>query len=675
MPRGFGSALSFGVAVGLIGVGASLVPFVMHLEENAGLDWMFGLRGRRAPPPEVVIVAMDRNSASALGISDEPGRWPRSLHARLIGALKTAGAGAIVFDLFFDQPGPPEVDREFADAIRAAGNVVLGARLRKDVLATPSAPSARAPDAFSLRLIPPVEPIASSALAIAPFPLPVVPMKVSQVWLMQPGSGDRPTLPFAGVEALARSTHDQRPRDRLARWREQGSSLFLNFYGPARTVTTLPYDRMLSGTPPPDLRGKIVFVGYSARTQAEQRDAFRTVYTEENGLNVSGVEIAATAAGNLLESRPLRPLPLPPGLALMAVWGLALGVACRLLFGAVGSTVAVLAAAGYVAIAAFAFRTLDLWMPVIVPVFLQAPLAAFGALFLQFRQVRAQGERIRAALGHYVPPMQADRLAREGVEAGGAEIVYGTCMATDAAQYSLMSETLAPDELGRLMNSYYKLLFAEVERQGGFVSDVVGDAMMAIWASARPEQELRGQALKAAHNMLAEIARCAAAGERHALPTRIGLHSGEIRLGNIGAGQHLEYRAVGDIVNTASRIEGLNKQLGTRILASVETLQDLDGFRTRELGAFIFAGKSAPVTVHEMLGLAGVSAEPTEATLAEALALFRAERWQEAARLFRSCYGSAACDGPAHFYAGLCDEVLRSGRSCLENGAVRLSGK
>lgn len=676
MSRGIRSALFLGVTVGLVGAGASLTPFIMRVEEDAGLDWMFGLRGPRAPPPAVVVVAMDRSSARALGVPDEASRWPRTLHARLVRALKAAGAGAIVFDMFFDEVGPSDADQELAAAIRDAGNVVLSARLRKDTLTSSAIRSAKAPDAFSIRVISPVEPIASSAFAIAPFPLPVVPMKVDQVWLTQPDSTDRLTLPFAAVEALAHSTGDTDLHDRLARWRAKRRSVFLNYYGPPHTVTTLSYDRLLNAAEPPDLKGKIAFIGYSARTQAEQRDSFYTVYSQPDGMNLSGVEIAATAAGNLLESRPLRFLPMSAGVAIVAVWGLLLGVACRLLYGAIGSMVAAVAAAGYVVTAAYVFRTLDLWMPVMVPVFLQAPLAAFSALFLQFRQVRGQSERIRAALGRYIPRKQADRLAREGAEAGGgAEIVYGTCMATDAAQYSLMSETLAPDELGRLMNAYYEMLFAEVDRRGGHVSDVLGDAMMAIWASARPTDELRSQAALAAVDIVTAIERGRAAGKRHALPTRIGLHSGSIRIGEVGAGQHFEFRAVGDIVNTASRIEGLNKRLGTHILASAETISGLPGFHARELGAFILAGKNVPVTLYEVLGLALEPPTPVDASLGEALALFRAEQWQEAARVFRRCYGAVSGDGPARFYAGLCDQALRSGRSCLENGAVRLDEK
>ena len=86
-----------------------------------------------------------------------------------------------------------------------------------------------------------------------------------------------------------------------------------------------------------------------------------------------------------------------------------------------------------------------------------------------------------------------------------------------------------------------------------------------------------------------------------ALPTRIGLHAGEIFLGNIGGARHFEYRPVGDIVNTATRIEGMNKYLGTKILVSAEVCSAVNGFLTRNLGMFLLAGKTRPVNVHELV--------------------------------------------------------------------------
>src|SRR5690606_26091899 len=125
-----------------------------------------------------------------------------------------------------------------------------------------------------------------------------------------------------------------------------------------------------------------------------------------------------------------------------------------------------------------------------------------------------------------------------------------------------------------------------------------------IWATARPSRESRARACRGALAVAAAVDRFNKVPGRAPLPTRIGLHTGPIRLGNIGGKRHVEFRAVGGIVNTASRIEGLNKQLRTRILVSGETLDGVEGFLTRELGTFLLPGKTSPVVVHELLGTA-----------------------------------------------------------------------
>ncbi|GMW07444.1 MAG: hypothetical protein AMXMBFR8_22400 [Nevskiales bacterium] len=735
-----------GIAIGVVGSIASLLPSVASVEESGGLHWLFALRGVRPPPANVVVVNIDRSSAEALGVPLDPAKWPRSLHASLVRHLAAAGARVIAFDVFFGEPGPPAEDAALAAAMREAGNVVLTARIEKRFLPVGPAGDAPAIEAIRIGIQTPAESLRESALAVAPFSLPVWPMKVSQFWAFHHEAGDRPTLPAVVLQAdgvslrgelegilpevstpgpisasdrapglvefmqemrdylsaepdLAAALLDatataqpgdsgsgRRPEARdLIRLYAGPASYFINFYGPPFTIPSIPYHRVIDGTAlrtgdgqPLDLRNHIVFVGFAARRQADQRDSFYSVFSEETGLNLSGVEIAATATANLLEGRTLRPLARPAALMALCVWGICLGSACRLMSGA-AVLVAALGATAYLTGAVVAFSTADIWLPVIVPVFLQPSLAALGAILLQLRETRRQRDRISTVMGHYVPPKVVERLVAEGQgDAVATEMVHGTCMVTDASQYSLLAETLAPDELGRLMNAYYEILFAEVERHEGQVSDVIGDSMMAIWVSALSESTMQARACAAALRLAAELERRHRSGERVALPTRIGLHSGRIQLGTVGAHHHREYRAVGDIVNTASRIESLNKQLGTRVLVSAETLAGLDGFCAREIGTFLVAGKTLPVTVHELLGAlpqADTPGVPDLQLFAGALAEFRGQRWGAAAQLFRRCLEGTAADGPAHFYLRLCEEYLANGSVSFRDGVVRLDQK
>src|SRR5262249_25470060 len=148
--------------------------------------------------------------------------------------------------------------------------------------------------------------------------------------------------------------------------------------------------------------------------------------------------------------------------------------------------------------------------------------------------------------------------------------------------YTALAEKLGPDALAALMNDYYGVLFRIVEQNGGEISDTAGDSMVAVWATAKPDSKIRANAVRAAVAMLDAVEAFNRERSSTPLPTRIGLESGELVIGNIGAAQRYEYRAIGDIVNTASRIQGLNALLGTRVLVSEAALAESANERTRD---------------------------------------------------------------------------------------------
>jgi adenylate cyclase len=238
---------------------------------------------------------------------------------------------------------------------------------------------------------------------------------------------------------------------------------------------------------------------------------------------------------------------------------------------------------------------------------------------------------------------------------------------------------MEPAELGAFMNRYYEVLFEPVKRHGGVVQDVVGDSMLAVWATTEPDLSLRNRACLAALDIASAVDRFNAGTGRLALPTRVGLHSGRLLLGSVGAMDHYEYRAVGDIVNTATRLEGLNKHLGTRMLVSADVLQGLDGLVSRELGGFLLAGKSRPVLVHELIGrVADVTQRDRDrcAIFAEALAAYRRGAWSEAMRLWREVVRAhGGDDGPSQFYLRWCEAHSSNPPDANWDGVVRMDQK
>ncbi len=536
--------LSLSLLVALLGALLLILPLGQNWEEELGLALLFEQRGPRAAPDEAVVVPIEHQAAVALGQINDPARWPRHLHARLIEQLHAAGAAAIAFDIHFKEPRGAAEDAALSTALRAAGNVTLFAYLERETLRLDDT---GAQLAGIERLIPPAPEFAAAAARVAPFALPKVPVRVSRFWTLQHSAGGLPTLPLAMLEqyslpalhaaaadannaALAarlarepaaafeqlRTAPDQldalqarasgpAARQRLAALRaayQNAPHPFLNFYGPPRSITTLAYDQVINADPAAlaaRLKGKVVFVGFAEERQPAQRDGFYTVFSQTDGLDLSGVEIAATAFANLLHRDTLHAPATFGMLLLVLAYGYAITYLCRRL-PALAALAAGLALAGsYYAAAAQLFNTQNTWLPLIIPLLIQTPLALFLGLSGHYWQSHEARRHLRRTFGHYLPGPVIDRLLqhRDGVHAPG-EHAFGICLATDAASYTRLAETLPPAELSALMNEYYQTLFAPVRAHQGIISDVVGDAMLALWPAPRAEAAPRAQALAAA---------------------------------------------------------------------------------------------------------------------------------------------------------------------------------
>ncbi|HVY66418.1 MAG TPA: adenylate/guanylate cyclase domain-containing protein [Gammaproteobacteria bacterium] len=724
-----GVALAIGLGLGIVGVGLSLLPGVLEFDEAAGLGALFAVRGPVPPPPGVAVVSISAESAAAVGQTHELDEWPRELHAALVDRLVEAGAAVVAFDVLFEEPRAGNGDRSLAQSIRNARNVLLFERLEQEESRIGN---------FERRLLP-LPDIKAAALGSAPFILPRVPIRVGQFWTFGRAAADWPSLPVVAVQAYLLDSYERfitlleraepgisaawprtradvvaagnleelvqgirnafrsRPqladalRSSLARTPPQqagplrvlldlyagGDSRYLNYYGPARTVQTIPYDQVVNHAPGVDLAGKMVFVGFSETRQPDQQDDFISVFSQPTGINLSGVEVGATAFANLLDGRSLRPLPMPVHLALLML----LGVVCAVALWPRSTRAALLAAplgaAAYAGLAYWQFVAASVWWPLAVPLLAQLPLATTLVVWRNYRELARQRQRVHMALGYYVPPAVARRLAEQstGLEAD-RQLLHGTCLVTDAEQYTALAETLGPEPTAALMNDYYGVLFRVVEEYGGEISDTAGDSMVAVWATAEPDPQARVRAMDAAIAMADRVDAFNRERAATPLPTRIGLESGEVVIGNIGAVQRYEYRAIGDIVNTAARIQGLGAILGTRVLVSGATLTGsaLDP-PTRDVGTFLLRGKRVPVRIHEPVATApGWVDESLLAAFAAALAAFRSGAWADARARFEALAGRYAEDGPTRYYAALAAQYEREPPQAW-NGVVYVAQK
>ncbi len=461
---------------------------------------------------------------------------------------------------------------------------------------------------------------------------------------------------------------------------------YLNLYGPPRSIETIPYHQVLKlndshQTNQINFKDKVVFVGFSAATQPEQdkvRDDYHTVFSNPDGLFISGVEIAATAYVNLLHSKTIQPFSFTASLGLLFVFGFVISLIFLLLPNRFSIILGSLLTIAYISVVLYQFKQTAIWLPLIVPM-LQLPLALFGAVLLRYLNAKKEREQLRVAFGRFIPERVVNDIAKNsGAILTNNRLVFGICLATDADMYTSLAEKMDPMRLSELMNDYYNVLFEPVRRNDGIVSDVVGDAILAIWAAPKKNINLRRKACLACLEMTQALTEFNASDKEPTLPTRIGLHAGEMFLGVIGAIDHWEYRAVGDIVNTSNRIQGANKYLGTRLLVSSETVADLEEFLVRPLGDFLLAGRSSPVSLTELITQKSLANDQQQwlcEKFSYALDAYQAQEWQQAINHFSEIRKIFPNDGPTRFFLTYCQQYMQTPPIDLWNPAIRLENK
>ncbi len=732
----FKRAALLGLLVGLVGTAAWLMRPGWSLEQEIGLGWLFKLRGATAPPASAVVVSLDKASAARLGQPEKMRDWERSLHAELIDRLTRRGAAVIAFDVFFEASRDEDGDRAMAAAMRRSKRVVLFQRVERE----------RTPALTLDRLVTPTQGLASAAVALAPFPLPKVPNRVNQVWAFYPAVGNVATLPIAALQvyALQRIGHDnfvahleqaglptldalpkdfatpqdlraliaalrkgfrddpasarrllervhqsaelsfeiKRSFDALVRLYARGDSYYLNFYGPSRTITTIPYralwDDRAEPAALPDLTGKAVFVGGTHVSLTDRMDDFHTVYTTEDGIDLPGVEIAATAFANLLDGRALRPLSKWEGGVILLLIGVLSGWIGYRLSGAWALTAIGVLAVGYLFLAALVFARYNLWMPTFIPVMVQLPAALTMGLLWQYLGARRTSEKVKRAIHYYIPRRAADRVVEDGQPSTAVDIDYGVCLFTDVSGYTTLTEEVSPSELAKLSNEYFALLGERLGQWHGEMMGFGGDGMVGLWTEAQPANTARLRACCAALDILQDVDRFNRKHPDRPFHTRIGLQTGSVVLGNVGGGGHYSYVARGDVMNTASRIEGLSKLLHTRLLAEESVVRDLDDVLARRVGSFILKGKHEALPICEIMCRRRYASENQQelcAAFEAALNAFDARQWIAAGQAFEQILADHAGDGPSKFYRDLCRRYAAAKDNVELDTAIRMDTK
>jgi len=691
------------------------IDYLANLESTVGLDTLFRLRGVRPPPTDAVIVAMDETSETRLGVGQDLTRW-RGFHAGLIRQLQRQGAALIVFDLQFIVPHP-DVDAALAAAIKAAGNVLLADCVQKFRHGTEDyygreecsenykEPAVRkegnvgqplSEQLVAMRKIPAAPVLIQSVLDHAPFVLVNDPQDatVREAWSYYDALAETPSLPVVawlnflrrgglshGLEGpLSHGLTEQRRRCLSAKdHRAENSteksilerriddiicgedSRYLDYYGPPHTFRMESYSNVYEGKVA-DLQNKVVFVGKANRLFASGKtDYFQTPFTDSHSGRMAGVEIMATQFANLSEGRFVQS-PLPSWLPQVA-FGFFTGLILTRLTGFYGLLASVLAAGAYAGLAFGSFSRYGLWLPVAVPILIQLPLSWLIALSWSRRDLLNERKRILdfvrqvfpqwmhflpASPGQWYPEKSAAQMSSE-------RYVRALCLATDIEGYTSVAAQRSPREMWELLKSYYQVLGLPVTSHDGVIANIQGDEMMALWIDLCSDSQ-RHSACLAALEIDQAVERFNQTSSAGRLPTRIGLHEGEIVLGSGESGGFRFYNPFGDTVNTASRIQGVNKFLGTKILASQAVADSLTQVVCRPVGKFRVEGKNEALELVEIIDKASGGNDPNDLLyrkFAHGLQLFQQGQWEPAARVFQNILNEHGNDNPSRYYLEL----------------------
>ena len=635
----FSRRIGQGFLAALIGVALSGLLFwtgMLDGFEARTFDWRARvLAGSHPDAPPIRVIFLDQQSldwgAAENGLSWP---WPREVYGAVVDFCRRAGAGSLTFDVLFTEPSKYGVsdDLALARAGKEFGRLVLPVFLGRETGETRSWPE------FS----PVQDPTFSGALAwadragLSAPELPRASFPVAELSAQAALLGNVhqnpdpdgiyrriglfaffdgrpvPSLALAAYLAahprasVAIERQGMRLDERLL-WLDRFAQGMIRYHEPRGTyraysaATIIQSELLLREGKAPlvpldEFRDAYVFFGFSAPGLFDLRPSpLSGVY--------SGVEIHAQALGNMLAGDFLREVPAFVSMLLAAFLALAAAMSCAL-----GASTGV----ALVAVALFAPLPVALvcWAYVaghVLPLMLletATGLALGASVLLGYATEGRQKRFIKSAFRQYLSPVVIEQLLRqpERMKLGGERRTLSIFF-SDLQGFTSLSEGLSPEELTQFLNEYLTAMSDIIMGEGGTVDKYEGDAIIAFWNAPLDQPDHADRALRAAlrcQDRLAELRPVFRERIGTDLFMRIGLNTGPAVVGNMGSHSRFDYTMLGDAVNLAARLEGINKQFGTYTLVSGALLNATSGiFAARELGRVAVLGRREPVTVFE----------------------------------------------------------------------------
>jgi adenylate cyclase len=436
---------------------------------------------------------------------------------------------------------------------------------------------------------------------------------------------------------------------------------WMNYYGRPGSIPFISYSKALAPETPADIfSNKVVFVGARLATvfSGQRKDEYVTPYTKK-GEFTGGVEVQATQFVNLMRADWLRRAPIEIESRIIVLAGIIFGFGLMFLRPFIALLAGALVAALFVLVARYCFLNYLVWFPWLIVVGVQIPMAAVWSWGFNSFRMYVQNRLLEQSLSAYVSPARVKEVLRKpDVLKPGADKQMLSILFSDIAGFTSISEGMDSDELARIMNNYFEGAVSRIHETDGTVIKFIGDAIFAIWNAPLEQHDHQLRAARGGLLLSRAVDTFIQTGGPK-LITRIGLHAGVANVGNFGSAKRFDYTAIGENINLASRMEGLNKYTGTTVLATGDIQAAVgDKMLWRFIGKFKLKGFDKAVVVHELVDDPS-KAEATKTwrdAFANAVAHFEKAQFAEAKAGFEQVIALRGSDGPSDFYLHYLEE-------------------
>jgi adenylate cyclase len=543
------------VAMAILAAGIGVLAYATHMlrrTELQTIDARFSIRGARKPPSNIVFVAISVEAEQELAAHHLEARspLPRRYDAEVIDRLRRAGATTIGVDMEFTHETNPEEDNDLIEAVnRAHGKVIL---------ATAEIGISGETKIFG------GEPKLLHEIGARPADVRLTLDSDGTVRRFEREYNQLDSLPVVAAELM--TGHE------ISAATFENGSLPIDFAGPPETLRSISYAKVLRGDFPPGLfAGKLVIVGASSPIL---QDLHATATTGD--VDMPGPEIWGNAAATLLQGVPLRDAPGWLNILLIAFLGIAVPLG-SLRVRQWRSLLDALALAVVFTVAVQIIFNSGRIVTFVYPL-LALALGTLGTLAVLYVSETIERARVHDLFSRFVPADVVDQVvasAGDNLRLGAVERDC-TVLFSDLRGFTSFSEKLPATRVIEVVNCYLNEMTEAILAAGGTLVSYMGDGIMAVFGAPLEQPDHADRALTAATEMIgarldAFNAWIGENGHEHRFVMGVGINSGPVMAGNIGSEQRVEYTALGDTTNTASRLEGMTKGSGHMLFIADST--------------------------------------------------------------------------------------------------------